>query len=96
MFAITLTYLKPLDAVDALLPAHIEWLQRHYASGLLLASGRQRPRIGGFLLARSGDRAALDRALSEDPFAREGVARYDVIEVEVSKVAPGFEPLLGC
>jgi uncharacterized protein YciI len=95
MFVVTLTYLQPLERVDALMDDHVAWLQRHYASGLFLASGRQVPRTGGVILARSGDRAALDTALATDPFVRHGAARADVVEFTASMTARGLEALKG-
>jgi uncharacterized protein YciI len=72
---------------------HVAWLKRHYASGMFLASGRQVPRVGGVILARSGDRAALDAALATDPFVRHGAARVDVVEFTPSMAARGLEAL---
>ena len=46
MFIITLTYLKPVEDVDALMPGHVEWLDQGYADGLFLASGRRIPHSG--------------------------------------------------
>ncbi|MFF7247280.1 YciI family protein [Embleya sp. NPDC008237] len=94
MFVITLTYVAPLEDIDALLPGHLEWLDRHYATGTLLTSGRRVPRTGGVILARATDRAALDAVLAEDPFRREGVATYDVVEFVPTRTAPGLEGLL--
>jgi len=94
MFVITLTYTVPVEEIDPHLAGHIEWLDRHYASGVMLASGRRVPRTGGVLLARAADRAALDAVLAEDPFARAGVATYDVVEFAPTKAAPGLETLL--
>jgi uncharacterized protein YciI len=93
MFIVTLTYLKTLDDIDALMDAHVEWLRRHYASGLFIASGRRVPRTGGVILARSGDRAALDRALADDPFVTHHAASLEVIEFAPSMTAPGAEVL---
>ncbi|MET7301504.1 YciI family protein [Embleya sp. NPDC005575] len=94
MFVITLTYVAPIEDIDALLPAHLEWLDRHYAAGTLLASGRRVPRTGGVILARATDRAALDAVLAEDPFRREGAATYDVVEFAPTRTAPGLEGLI--
>ncbi|MBV1775453.1 YciI family protein [Burkholderiaceae bacterium DAT-1] len=80
MFVVSLTYVAPLDAVDALIPAHVEWLKSHYAAGHFVASGRKVPRTGGVILARGLSREALDAVLMNDPFALAGVARYDVTE----------------
>ncbi|MEU0935044.1 YciI family protein [Embleya sp. NPDC005971] len=94
MFVITLTYTAPIEDVDALMPEHLEWLDRHYAAGALVASGRRVPRTGGVILARAADRDALDALLAEDPFRREGVAAYDVVEFAPTRTAPGLEGLL--
>ncbi|WP_035848054.1 YciI family protein [Kitasatospora azatica] len=94
MFAVTLTYTAPLDRIDALLPEHVAWLDRHYATGALLASGRQVPRTGGVILARAVNRQALDAILAEDPFGRAGVAEYQVVEFTPTKAAPGLGALL--
>lgn len=87
MFVIVLTYTQPLEAVDRLVPEHVQWLDRHYATGHFLASGRRVPRTGGVILAHGLDRAALDAALADDPFNRHGVARYEVIEFAPGKTA---------
>ncbi|WP_406278809.1 YciI family protein [Embleya sp. NBC_00896] len=94
MFVITLTYAVPVEEIDALMADHLEWLDRHYAAGTLLASGRRVPRTGGVILARAADRAALDAVLAEDPFARAGAAAYDVVEFAPTRTAPGLEGLL--
>ena len=68
MFVVTLTYVKPLAEIDALIPAHIAWLERQYAAGHFLASGRRVPRVGGVILAQGVSRDALEAMLAEDPF----------------------------
>ena len=93
MFVITLTYLKPVEDIDALMDDHVAWLKGHYADGLFIASGRRVPRTGGVILARSGDEPALRAALAADPFAIHGAARFDVVEFTPSMTAPGAEVL---
>jgi len=94
MFIVSLTYVAPLDRVDASLAAHVAYLEEQYAAGVFLASGRKIPRIGGVILAKAGSREALDAVLARDPFALSGVAAYEVTEVAVSKSAPGLEALI--
>ncbi|MGC0415704.1 YciI family protein [Embleya sp. AB8] len=94
MFVITLTYVVPVEEIDALLPGHLAWLDRYYADGTLLASGRRVPRTGGVILARAADRGVLDAVLAEDPFRRAGAATYDVVEFAPSRTTPGLEGLL--
>ncbi|MGJ7613042.1 MULTISPECIES: YciI family protein [unclassified Variovorax] len=93
MFIVTLTYVRPLEELDALMDAHVTWLKKHYASGLFVASGRQVPRKGGVILARSGDRDALDAVLARDPFVQNGVAHTHVLEFVPSMTALGAEVL---
>ena len=93
MFIVTLTYLKPVEEIDALMPGHIEWLDKGYADGLFIASGRRVPRTGGVILARSGDERALRATLAADPFSVHGAARFDVVEFTPTKTTPGAEGL---
>ena len=93
MFIVTLTYLKPVEEIDALMHDHVEWLKTGYAEGLFIASGRRVPRTGGVILARSGDEPALRANLARDPFVIHGAARVDVVEFTPSMTAPGAEVL---
>ena len=93
MFIVMLTYQRPLSEIDALMRRHVAWLKRHYESGLFIASGRRVPRVGGIILARSGDAAALEAAMQEDPFVKQGAARFEVIEFTASMTAPWAEAL---
>jgi uncharacterized protein YciI len=93
MFVVTLTYLKPVEDIDALMAGHLAWLEAHYASGLFVASGRRVPRTGGVILARSGDEAALRAALAADPFTVHQAARFEVVEFGPTRTAPGAEIL---
>ena len=93
MFIVTLDYIRPLEELDALMAQHVAWLKRHYDSGLFIASGRQVPRKGGVILARSGDRDALEAVLAQDPFVQNGCARSTVLEFTPSMTAPGAEVL---
>mgnify|MGYP001548897492 CR=1 FL=1 len=81
MFIVTLTYIAPLERIDAYLPAHRAWLEEQYARGLMLMSGRKEPRDGGILIAHAADRAELDAALRDDPFGQAGLATYAITEV---------------
>lgn len=94
MFIVLLSYVQPLSVVEAHLQEHRAFLDRHYAAGHFIASGAQVPRTGGVILVRALTRAQLDEVLAEDPFYREQVAQYQVIEFAPTKFAPGAEALL--
>ena len=90
---VVLTYVKPLEEVDAQLAAHVEWLKQGYA-GIFLASGRKIPRSGGVILAKGDDMAALQNRLSLDPFQQSGVAKADIIPFEATMTSPSLQALL--
>ncbi len=93
MFVITLEYIKPLSEIEQFLPEHMVYLERYYADGTFLLSGRQNPRVGGVIIAQAASREEMMRIVAEDPFFGAGVAEYKVIEFLPTKTAPGMERL---
>jgi uncharacterized protein YciI len=91
MFILELTYIAPLERVDAALAAHNEWLDGHYAAGVFLASGPKVPRDGGVIIAAGDDRAKIEEIAKSDPFSVAGVAEYAVTELVATKTAPSLE-----
>ncbi len=85
LFLVVLTYTQPLEEIEVLLPEHRRWLDEHYARGTFLASGPRVPRDGGVILARGHHRADLEALTRTDPFARAGVATYDLIEFRLNR-----------
>lgn len=84
VYIVILTYIKPLEEIDAAIPAHVEWLKKGYAEGIFLASGRRVPRIGGVILAKCESLASLEERLREDPFQRLQLATSEIIPFEPS------------
>lgn len=84
-FVIEVTYTAPIEQIDERLAAHRAHLEKGYESGLLLASGPQKPRTGGVILARVTSREELDQFLAMDPFALANVATYRLTEFEPLK-----------
>jgi len=93
MFIIALTYVKPLEEIDALMPKHVAWLKRQYTAGLFIASGRQIPRVGGVILATSETREKLETVMKSDPFVERGLATFTMCEFAPSMTAAGAEVL---
>ncbi|GGN59746.1 hypothetical protein GCM10011579_024160 [Streptomyces albiflavescens] len=91
MFVLELTYTAPLEAVDAVLAAHVAWLDEQYAAGVFLASGRKNPRNGGVILAVTEDRARIEEIAAGDPFVTAGVCAYRITEFVATKTAPALE-----
>lgn len=94
MFVVLLHYMQPIAAVERRLGEHRAFLDRHFAAGHFVASGAQVPRVGGVILARGMSRQQLDEVLAEDPFHRDQIAQYQVIEFDPTKFAAGAEAVL--
>ncbi|WP_042415123.1 YciI family protein [Streptacidiphilus anmyonensis] len=81
MFLISLTYVAPLDAVDALKDAHYANPDGVFAKGLVRLAGRLVPRTGGLVVAE-GTREEVEAAVASDPFVVHGVATVEITEFE--------------
>ena len=93
MFVILLNYEKPLTEVDRFVAEHRAYLERHYEAGHFLLSGRQEPRTGGVILAQASTRAEVEQIVQGDPFHREGIASYQIIEFLPSMAAQALADL---
>lgn len=87
MFVILLHYKKPLGEVDRFIAEHVDYLTRHYAAGHFLLSGRRKPRDGGVILATGASRAEIEEIVAGDPFHREQIADYEIVEFLPSMAA---------
>jgi uncharacterized protein YciI len=87
VFVIELTYKADLSEIDAAMKAHVAWLDRYYAAGTFLMSGRKVPRDGGIIIACGSDLAAIDAIVREDPFVSRGLADARVIQFRASQRA---------
>ena len=91
MFLLLSRYLKSVEEIERVLPEHRAFLDRQYARGMFIVSGPQVPRTGGVIVAADVSRTEIDAALAEDPFIREGISEYDIIEFQATKQAPWFK-----
>jgi uncharacterized protein YciI len=87
VFVIELTYKVDLAEIDRAMPAHVAWLDRHYAAKTFVVSGRKIPREGGIILAVGSDRAVIEAIVRDDPFVARGLADYRLIEFRASQRA---------
>lgn len=87
MFVIELIYKADLAEIDANMAAHVKFLNKYYASGNFLVSGRKIPRDGGIILAVGENRQHIEAIVDEDPFVARGLADFRVIEFRVSQRA---------
>jgi len=94
MFILNLTYKKSLDEVEKFLDEHILYLNKYYASSNFICSGRKNPRNGGIILCLATDSASVEKMIQEDPFKREGIADYEIIEFTPTKCSEKFDPFV--
>lgn len=87
MFVIELLYKADLKEIDAHMKAHVAFLNKHYANGTFLISGRKIPRDGGIILATGKSKAEIETLIQEDPFHKHGLADFRVIEFRASQRA---------
>lgn len=94
MFVIIVNYIVPMEVMERHLEAHRQFLDEHYTSGHLIASGPQVPRKGGIILCKATSREEVESIVSQDPFNRNKVAQYTIIEFEATKYIAGLDEYL--
>jgi uncharacterized protein YciI len=87
MFVVELIYKADLEEIDARMRAHMAFLNKQYAAGRFLISGRKVPRDGGIILALGKSRDEIEAIMREDPFCKHGLAEFRVIEFRASQRA---------
>ena len=96
MFIVSLTYKTELSEVDKHIDDHITYLEKYYASGKFIASGRKVPRTGGIILVSASNKVEVDAIIKEDPFHIANVANYEVTEFIPTMAAKEFEAIKSC
>lgn len=94
MFILLLSYRKPLEEVMENLDAHCIFLNKYYDRKKFIFSGPRNPRTGGCILCNASDETEIKEIIKEDPFLFKGIADYEVINIELTKYATGFEQFI--
>jgi uncharacterized protein YciI len=69
-------YIKPLEEVDAVRDAHLEYLAGLEKRGLVVSAGRQEPAVGGVIIFAVDTEAEALELIGQDPYVKNGVAVY--------------------
>jgi uncharacterized protein YciI len=91
MFVIELIYKATLAEIDATMKAHVVFLNKYYAAGNFLVSGRKIPRDGGIIVAVGKNREQIEAIVLEDPFVQRGLADFRIIQFRASQKADDIE-----
>jgi uncharacterized protein YciI len=89
---VLLTYVKPIEEIDRLRPAHVEWIERAMAEGVMLLAGRRTSATGGVLLFR-GTPEMVEPVVKSDPFLTEGAATMELVSFTASFAADAMDGL---
>jgi uncharacterized protein YciI len=95
MFVIELNYKADLAEIDRHMAAHVKFLEKYYAAGNFLVSGRKIPRDGGIILAVGESREQIEAIIEEDPFHERGLADFRIIEFRASQRADDIDKRIG-
>lgn len=90
MYLLKLAYIRPIAEIDRFLAEHRSWLDTLYANKEAVCSGPQNPRNGGIIFLSVNTRERVNAIIEADPFHREKLASYEVIEFEPVKFDPDF------
>lgn len=94
MFILNLTYTKPIIEVEKYLSNHIAFLDKYYNTEKFICSGRKNPRTGGIILCNAQNIDEINAILSEDPFYKEKIASYEIIEFIPTKYTTSFKSFI--
>ena len=95
MFIIELTYKVSPEEIDKQLDPHMAYIEKYYATGHFLASGRKEPRDGGIILAKADSRKRIEDIVAKDPFYSMGFADYRIIEFKATKNTKEYKAFVG-
>lgn len=90
MFLTLLKYVKPIEEVERLLDEHVQFLDKYYTKKKFIFSGRRIPRTGGIILVNANSLDEVAQIISEDPFHKQNIAEYEVIEFHPTKYDTQF------
>jgi uncharacterized protein YciI len=91
VFVIELIYKASLEDIDAHMAEHVRFLNKYYAAGNFLVSGRKMPRDGGIILSIGKSREEIEAIVREDPFHQHGLADFRIIEFRASQKAKDIQ-----
>ena len=94
MYILFINPTKSPEALAPVFPAHSEFLERYCKAGKFILTGGLTARPAGMVLANVNSGDELKAMLAEDPFVREQVAEYEVIEFKPSRYHESLASLI--
>jgi len=94
MYILFINPTKSPEELAPVFPAHSEFLERYCKAGTFILTGGLTARPAGMVLANVNSGDELHAMLAEDPFVREQVAEYEVIEFKPSRYHESLASLI--
>lgn len=92
-FLVFIRYKVPIEVVEQHTPEHRSYLRTLYEKGDLLFSGPLVPRTAGVLWAQAAEKSRVEEFTKADPFYKNGVADYEILEFNPVMNAPVLDAL---
>lgn len=94
LFLILLQYIKPHFAVDQYFGRHKVFLDQYVNKGNFICCGRKKMKTGEFILCKAENRKEVQRIVAEDPFDKNQLAVFEIVEYDVTALSDDFKSLL--
>ena len=94
MYIIFLSYKASVEKINGELGNHKKFLDGQFSLGNIHASGSLVPRIGGIMLSKMKNKDELEKVLQNDPFNKNNLADYDIIEFMPTRTCKELEFLI--
>lgn len=94
IFICKVNYMASSEAVERVRGEHRAYLAEFYKKGNLLLSGPRIPREGGLIVAKFNNKDEVLEFSKNDPFVKQNIAEYEIIECEVAMCDKSLERFL--
>jgi uncharacterized protein YciI len=81
MYIVSLNYKVPAKVIAQFQEEHTAFLQEQVNAGAFIITGARELKIGEILIANTKTKEALENILEKDPFKKNAVADYKIMEV---------------
>lgn len=78
LFAITLSYVRPIEEIKAHLDDHKTWLLKYTQAGNIVFAGPLQQENGGFVLAYGEQLSDIQRMIADDPFDVHRLVKFNI------------------
>ena len=94
MYIVSLNYKVPAKVIAQFQDEHTAFLKEQVNAGAFILTGPRELKIGEILLANTKTKDALETILEKDPFKKNAVADYKIMEVTPTMAAKKLNFLL--